>query len=400
MGLIGAILAGARAPAIILPPAVLVGSSSDIWLPDYWFRSGEPGDYWHLANLDGIYQESTGVTPAAVGQAVGLMLGRRYGGARGADFITNGDFSSATGWTAQTGWTIGSGVATVNSAAAGSTYLRNGTSVVGMTYEVTFTVTAYTSGNVFAAAGSATAPGAAQAVGTYTRMVTATTTDGVGVYASSTNTVATVDNVSARPVPGIHRIQSTAINRPTLQQDATGRYYLSYNGSNSWMQTAATVDLTSTDKVTLVTGIRKESDAAVGMVHELSVGVGGNNGSFWLAAPVNNGVANFNWASKGTAQASANAEPYVAPTTKVITGIGDISGDVSQMRINGAVVSTTTTDQGTGNYGNYTMYSGARAGTSLYFNGREYFTILRGALGTETEYERAERWGNRLVGAF
>ena len=42
---------------------------------------------------------------------------------------------------------------------------------------------------------------------------------------------------------GNHAIQATAINRPTLQQDGYGRYYLSFNGTNSWMYTSASISI-------------------------------------------------------------------------------------------------------------------------------------------------------------
>ena len=51
--------------------------------------------------------------------------------------------------------------------------------------------------------------------------------------------------------------------------------------SNKWMQTAA-IDFTATDEMTVIAGVRKLQDAAIGTICELSVAVGSNNGSFLI----------------------------------------------------------------------------------------------------------------------
>jgi hypothetical protein len=91
----------------------------------------------------------------------------------------------------------------------------------------------------------------------------------------------------------------------------------------------------------------------------------------------------------------------VAPLTTVATGLGDISGDSVSIRINGTLsAADTTTDQGTGNYGNYPLYIGRRAGTSLPFNGRLYSLIVRGAQSTDAQIASTETWVNGKTGAY
>lgn len=183
--------------------------------------------------------------------------------------------------------------------------------------------------------------------------------------------------------------QPTAINRPVLQIDGTGKYYLAFNGTNSWMQTAA-IDFTATDKMTVVAGVRKLSDAATGVVAELSASVSANTGTFGIFGPWSGAGGNYGASFRGSLRSDAIAGGSTAPLTSVITGNGGISTDTSLMRINGVQVATAATDQGTGPYGNYPLYIGARAGASLFFNGNLYGLIVRSALSSDPQIASAE----------
>ncbi len=165
--------------------------------------------------------------------------------------------------------------------------------------------------------------------------------------------------------------------------------YLSFDGVDDALQTG-NIDFTSTDKMTVWAGITKLSDAVTGTVVELSASKNANNGVFALFAPLTGGSPDISWYSKGANERAASSTSESAPVTRVITGIGDISGDISSFRVNGAVVRTETADQGPGNFGNYPLYIGASAGTSLYFNGRLYGLIVRGAQSTLSQIEATE----------
>jgi hypothetical protein len=168
--------------------------------------------------------------------------------------------------------------------------------------------------------------------------------------------------------------------------------YLACDGSDDSLYTAANLDLSSTDKVTVFAGVTKLSDAAQAAVVELSATVASNNGTFLLAAP-DAASATIGWDSKGTAQVDAVASSSVAaPVTAVLTGIGDISGDSAILRVNGAVADTDTGDQGTGNFGSYPLYIGRRNNTNLPFNGRIQQLIVRGAASSAAEIASTERW--------
>jgi len=196
---------------------------------------------------------------------------------------------------------------------------------------------------------------------------------------------------------GNHATQSTGASRPTLQQDSNGLYYLSFDGTDDGMATPS-IDFTGTDKVTVWAGVRKLSDAAIGMIVELSASAGANNGVFYLAAAASAG-ANYQLLSKGTVLAAATLSGIAAPITNVLTGICAISGDLCTARVNG-VATSVATDQGTGNYGNYPLYIGRRNNASLPFNGRIYQLIVRGAASNAGQIAATEAWCNSKTRAY
>lgn len=168
--------------------------------------------------------------------------------------------------------------------------------------------------------------------------------------------------------------------------------YLADDGIDDGMQTG-NIDFTGTDKMTVWAGVTKLSDAAVGVVTEFGTSL--PPGGFYVAAPNSVGPT-FGFASKGTVPASPTPSGHAAPKNAVLTGIGDIGADIATCRVN-RVSTTLNSDQGTGNYGNYPLYIGARAGTSLFFNGRLYSLIVRGAQSSLSQIEAAELYTRRRM---
>lgn len=200
---------------------------------------------------------------------------------------------------------------------------------------------------------------------------------------------------------GNHATRATTTSRPTLQQDTSGKYYLSFDGVDDWM-VMPSIDFTATDKMTVFAGVRKLSDAAGGLVAELSVSRSLNAGAWSLIAPGGVGVRQgYYFSSKGTLDSSNGVDSgFAPPITNVLTGIGDISGDLATLRVNGTQAASRTADQGTGNYGNYPLYIGRRGGTELPFNGRLYGLIVRGAATNATQLEQTEQWINSKMGGI
>ncbi len=175
---------------------------------------------------------------------------------------------------------------------------------------------------------------------------------------------------------------------------------LKFDGSNDFLVTPS-IDFSATDKMTVFAGVRKLSDAALGSVAELSVSSAANNGTWHLIAPGGVGTATYYFGSKGTtAQGLQTPSSYTAPITNVLTVIGDISGDSATTRVNGTQVQQDTGDQGTGNYGNYPIYIGMRAGTSIPFNGYLYNLIVVGKTLTSDQVYAIENYVNSKTGAY
>ena len=210
-----------------------------------------------------------------------------------------------------------------------------------------------------------------------------------------------VRKVDLRPV-------NTGVNLPAYQRvntatdyDTVGfKPYLRFNGTNQWLQTNS-IDFTATDKMTVFAGVRKLSDAATGLLTEFSASTATNAGSFFVALPIAS-TASYRFESKGTVISSASSlfAAYPAPITNVLTGIGDISGDQAILRVNGVQAASSTADQGTGNFGNYPLYIGARAGSSLWFNGRLYGMVVAGKQASAAEIQDTEKYMNLKTAAY
>jgi hypothetical protein len=192
---------------------------------------------------------------------------------------------------------------------------------------------------------------------------------------------------------------ATAYQRVTTQFDVTeagvaSDHYLFFGGSTDprWMVTPTITP--GIDKVQVFAGVRKLSDAVTfATVLETSVNAASNAGAIILRAP--HLGADYAFFSRGSASLSGavSAASYAAPITNVLTGIGDIAGDDSTLRINGAQAAQSTADQGTGNFLAYPAYIGARAGSSLYLNAQLFQLITRfGPNLTSAEIGPAERW--------
>jgi hypothetical protein len=188
-----------------------------------------------------------------------------------------------------------------------------------------------------------------------------------------------------------HVIDSLGFNITESGQPSCG--YLSFNGSNQWMQTAAAVNFSATDEMSVFAGVRKVSDAAAGVAAGLSVDTNTQNGSFEMIPSSLSGTREtYEWRSKGTTIASAVNQGYAAPINNTLTGLAKIASPSVVLRVNGQQIASSSASQGTGNYGNHTVYFGARGGTSLYFNGLEFSTIIRGALTSGTLLTRTEQY--------
>lgn len=222
-------------------------------------------------------------------------------------------------------------------------------------------------------------------------------TAGTSPVTATGQSVALIRDKSGR---GNHASQSVGASMPTLQIDASGRYFLLFDGVDDSIETAS-VNFSGSDKVTVFAGIRKLSDAATGMLAELSPTSAANNGSWSIVAPSTAGANSYQFQCRGSIQVIAGSGIFAAaPNTAVLTCIGDISGDTTSLRRNGAVVQTATGDQGTGNFGTWQLYIGRRGGSTLPYNGRLYSLIVRNAKCESAQIFDTETWVNGKTGAY
>lgn len=189
---------------------------------------------------------------------------------------------------------------------------------------------------------------------------------------------------------GNHATAPSDAARPVLQADAGGLLHLALNGSSQSMSTSA-VNFTGTNKMSVFAGVRKLSDAVTQIIYELSANTGSNNGTF--RSTLNAGADRFYYLSKGTTQLEVNSGTgFAAPYTAVLTGLSDIGAPSNILRVNGSQVDISVLSQGTGNYGNYSLFIGSRNNSSLFFNGRLYGLIVRGAQSSAAQITSTERW--------
>lgn len=175
-------------------------------------------------------------------------------------------------------------------------------------------------------------------------------------------------------------------------------HYLSFDGVDDFLVTPTITP--NIDKVQVFAGVRKLSDAATGILVESSANLNANAGSFYITLPTNTSGSN-SFLSRGSIVPSQGPSfTALAPVTNVLTGLGDISGDLATLRVNGTQAAQSTADQGTGNYLAYPLFIGRRGGTSLPFNGQLYGLITRFS-GTNLDaslISQTERWMGSKTG--
>lgn len=383
--------------------------------PKALFAAGEQGVWYDPSDFSTLFQDSSGTTHVtAVEQPVGLMLDKSKGLVLGPELV---DSQVASTWVAE-----GTNTVEQDGAEVKITYVKNpngaylsftdakalnATLVVGKTYKISFKARVNSGANVsvYVWTGAASVSGLSGLTSTSLRThvgyftAGSTTAAKLAIAGFSSGEQVWVSDVSIKELPGNHAYQSANTGyRPLLKQDANGKYYLLFDGSNDYLVTPS-IDFTAADKMTVLAGVRKLSDATnARVIAELSATTASNNGAFALQGPDAAGAATYLWQSKGTTLTDAQATSQVAPITNILTGIGDIAGDSAILRVNGVQVDSDTGDQGTGNYGNYPLYIGARAGSFLHFNGHLYSLIVRGAQSSANLITAAERYVARKTG--
>jgi hypothetical protein len=191
------------------------------------------------------------------------------------------------------------------------------------------------------------------------------------------------------------------VNTATDYDSVGFNKYLAFDGVDDALVTNS-IDFTTTDKMTVVAGVRKLSDAAVGMLAELSAVAFGNNGGFSLIAPPAISSPTYRAALRGTTYIEAStAAAFAAPISNVVTLGFNISGSTKiSLAVDSGTDVTNTASAGAGNFGNYPLYIGSRAGTQLPFTGNLYSLVIRGAQSTDAQIAATESYSNSKTGAY
>ena len=324
------------------------------------FAAGEQGVWYDPSDFSTMFQDSAGTTPVtAVEQPVGLIRDK------------SGRGNHASQSTADSRPVLSS---RVNQLLATATLATQSVTTLAATYTL-----------IFSGAGTVTASGT-----------------NVGVYSAGSNSLVCAAGTLTLTVSGSVtsadlRLSNDGVGLPAYQAVVTSTnydtssfpLYLKFDGVNDILATG-NIDFTATDKITTCMAFKKTIPAA-GFIYELSSTA--NNGTFsgFVTADP---YASVYFRSRGTVL-STNYYTYnsipILNNTYVYSSQGNISNKVNNLRLNGVVASSLSDDQGTGNYGNYPLYIGARASNTFFFGGRIYNLIIRGAQSIDSQIAQSER---------
>jgi hypothetical protein len=402
---------------------LLLGGSS--FSPASLFAAGEQGGWYDPSDFTTLFQNSNGTTAVtAPGDPVGYiadksgrgnhrtqstsgsrpLLARLPDGIRRNILLQTESFDSAS-WTKASGATaIGNVVTYVNA----DSRVQQNISGIGTPATLTIRMIASVASGTttlkmrLADANDGTPSSTANCSLTTTPTVftnTATLSTGFsgnlavllfgdGVIAPGS--VVTINELQVELASSASAYQKVTTAADVTESGKTDRWCLLYDTAGTWFHQTGNVNF-GTDKVTVFSAVRKVSDAARQTVVELTASSASNNGAFHLTAP-NAASDTFAFESKGTSLTDAVATGIAAPATRILTGIGDIAGDTTTLRVNGVQADTDAGDQGTGNYSTAALYFGARGGSTLPFGGYEFGTIVRGAETTAATIQQVERW--------
>lgn len=338
------------------------------WSPRVLFASGEVGAWYDPSDTATLFQDSAGTTPVtALGQPVGLMLDKSKGLVRGPELVTNGGFDSdLSGWSVSTGagdlieWVGG----TVHITTTGSvaTFLNQNILTAGKFYEIEFDVLAGSSGKLKLYQVGTSGEYNVDMTPGHKRFVLPQSSGSVfGFYrVNGVAADAYIDNISVRELPGNHASQSTDTARPTLQQDANGKYYLDFDGVDDFLSASLVL---SAYPLTLAAAAKADANAEGGVV---SLYQSSTQYKCIVKSPADTqwGVYDRNASALFSGEVvGTNATPHVL--------IGRFSTDSVNLIMDG--VDTVAAAANTNAFGTSSaLYLGRIRATGLYLNGRVY----------------------------
>ncbi len=262
----------------------------------------------------------------------------------GPELCLDPAFDDPARWTTNTGWSVTGSKLVATSVVNGvSTYQTGALSGAnGKTYEITFTISNRTGGQV--RVGLEGVYGQSYAVnGTVTQYITAaTSTPRIFIQATANGTSLEVDNISVRELVGaIPARQTTTANKPILRRGWVNRFLFSQDQSNAnWGKSnssvasgAAAPDGTSTafvmseDTATSTHDLTQARSITAALPHTVSIYLKANGRTLVRVMMTWNGVtdrvhADFNL-SNGTVGAAVITGTGVSTASPTIASVGD-----------------------------------------------------------------------------
>lgn len=328
---------------------------------------GVPTIWYDLSDKATLWVDNLGAAQVtASGQTIGLLADKSKGMVLGPELFAPLDLTT---W-GNVGNVTPASKTSNSFATTGSGGVNNSSLTIGKTYEITY---------------SGVAPGGA-ALALYNALSTpanliamlsgqAQTLKFTAITASLYLRLSAADSatvsLSVRELPGYHASQATTTSRP-LYTEAAGLAYALFDGGDDSWQTVGNVDLSGTDKVAVVAGVRKLSDATRGIVFEI-----GNNtpNGLLFDAPTDatTKLRVISAQSGGNPTSFTNMAQFNAPVSAVVSALCDWGAPTSTAligRANGAAMGTNFIAPTAGNFPNTAVYIGRRGGASLPFNGQ------------------------------
>lgn len=196
-------------------------------------------------------------------------------------------------------------------------------------------------------------------------------------------------------------------NTATDYDTAGFPYYLAFDGVDDSLSTAS-INFTSTDKMSVFAGVRRLRETSTEVIVELSSASATNNGAFGVIVDASaSNRTSFNLRGNFGLAAMIDTSSQAAPATDVFSVSYNIAESTRELEIKPRVNASIPTlvgggaaNAGSGNFGSYPLFLGRQNNTSFPANIYLYSLIVRGAQSTDAQIAAAEAWTNIRAGAY